>query len=137
MVAAEDARFGVNGVNIGLFCSTPMVALTRAIGPKAAFEMLTTGEFVPAARARELGLVNRLAPAAALDEAAMSLATTLAGKLTAAVRIGKRAFYDQLGLPLDQAYRLTGEAMTGNMLLRDTAEGIGAFLDKRPPDWQG
>ncbi len=136
VVAADGARFGVNGVNIGLFCSTPMVALTRAIGPKAAFEMLTTGEFVDAARGRELGLVNRVVPPDRLEDETMALAQTVAGKLTAAVRIGKRAFHDQLGLPLAEAYRRTGAAMTQNMLLRDTDEGIGAFIEKRAPDWQ-
>lgn len=134
-VAAEDARFGVNGVNIGLFCSTPMVALTRNLPRKQAFEMLTTGEFLSAARAREVGLVNRIAPLEALEDQTMALARTVAGKLGAAVRIGKRAFHDQIGLPLDQAYAMTGAAMVGNMLLRDTDEGISAFLDKRKPDW--
>lgn len=135
VVAAEDARFGVNGVNIGLFCSTPMVALTRKVPPAVAFEMLTTGEFLPAPRAREVGLVNRIAPAADLDSATRELAETLAAKLTAAVHIGKRSFYDQQGLPLDQAYALTGDRMIENMLWRDTDEGITAFLEKRKPDW--
>lgn len=135
VVAAEDARFGVNGVNIGLFCSTPMVALTRKVPPAVAFEMLTTGEFLPAARAREVGLVNRIAPPADLSATTRSLAETLSAKLTAAVKIGKRSFYDQMGLPLDQAYALTGAAMVENMLWRDTDEGIRAFLEKRKPDW--
>lgn len=135
VVASEDARFGVNGVNIGLFCSTPMVALTRKVPPAIAFEMLTTGEFLSAPRAREVGLVNRVAPADALEEQTRHLAGTLAAKLTAAVHIGKRAFYDQLGLPLDQAYTRTGATMVENMLWRDTDEGISAFLQKRKPDW--
>ena len=134
-VAAADARFGVNGVNIGLFCSTPMVALTRNLPRKQAFEMLTTGGFIPAERAREVGLVNRVVPPAELEAATLELARTVAGKLGAAVRIGKRAFYDQIGLPLDQAYAMTGAAMVDNMLLRDTDEGISAFIDKRKPDW--
>ena len=134
-VAATDARFGVNGVNIGLFCSTPMVALTRNLPRKQAFEMLTTGEFIPAARAREVGLINRIAEPGALESQTMALALTVAGKLGAAVRIGKRAFYDQIALPLDQAYAHTGAVMVENMLLRDTAEGISAFIDKRRPDW--
>lgn len=134
-VAAGDARFGVNGVNIGLFCSTPMVALTRNLPRKQAFEMLTTGEFIPADRARELGLVNRVVPPAELDTETLNLARTLAGKLGAALRIGKRGFYDQIGLPLDQAYESTGAAMVENMLLRDTDEGINAFIEKRKPDW--
>jgi enoyl-CoA hydratase/carnithine racemase len=134
-VAASDARFGVNGVNIGLFCSTPMVALTRNLPRKQAFEMLVTGEFIPAERAREVGLVNRVVPPEALEAETMALARTVAAKLVAAVRIGKRGFYDQIGLPLDQAYALTGAAMVQNMLLRDTDEGISAFIDKRKPDW--
>lgn len=135
VTAADTARFGVNGVNIGLFCSTPMVALTRKVPPAIAFEMLTTGEFLTAARAREVGLVNRIAPLEALSAETTALARTIAAKLTAAVRIGKRAFYDQQGLPLAEAYALTGTAMRENMLWRDTAEGIAAFLEKRPPDW--
>ena len=135
VVAAEDARFGVNGVNIGLFCSTPMVALTRKIPPAVAFEMLTTGEFLTAPRAREVGLVNRLAPPEALEETSLALAQTVAAKLGSAVKIGKAGFYDQLGLPLAQAYAQTGAAMVENMLWRDTQEGIAAFLEKRKPDW--
>ncbi len=134
-VAAEGTRFGVNGVNIGLFCSTPMVALSRNIPRKQAFEMLTTGQFIDTDRALELGLINRAVPHDDLEAAADELADTVAAKLGAAVRIGKRAFYDQLEMPLDQAYAYTGEVMVENMLYRDTAEGIAAFLEKRPPDW--
>lgn len=134
-VAAEGTRFGVNGVNIGLFCATPMVALSRAVPPKAAFEMLTTGEFIPAERARELGLVNRVVPAAELQAAAMQMAQTIATKLPAAVRMGKRAFYEQLTLGLAPAYGCAGETMCENMMLPDTDEGISAFLDKRKPSW--
>lgn len=135
VVAAEDARFGVNGVNIGLFCSTPMVALTRKVPPAIAFEMLTTGEFLSAARAREVGLVNRIAPPGHLAAETRKLAETLAAKLSAAVHIGKRSFYDHQGLSLAEAYALTGARMTENMLWRDTEEGITAFLEKRKPDW--
>jgi enoyl-CoA hydratase/carnithine racemase len=135
-VAAEDARFGVNGVNIGLFCSTPMVALSRNLPRKQAFEALVTGEFLPAARARELGLVNRVVPPEALASATAALAGTVAAKLGAAVRIGKRAFYEQLQMPLAEAYVFTGAAMVENMLLPPTDEGISAFLDKRPADWR-
>lgn len=134
-VAAEGTRFGVNGVNIGLFCSTPMVALTRNIGRKAAFELLTTGQFVDAARAVELGLVNRAVPHEALETETRQLAGTVAAKLNAAVRIGKRAFYEQAEMDLAGAYAHTGRVMADNMLLRDTDEGITAFLEKRSPDW--
>ena len=135
-VAAQGTRFGVNGVNIGLFCSTPMVALSRNVPAKQAFEMLTTGEFIDAARAREIGLINRIAAPDALHDETMQLAETIASKLSGAVRIGKQAFYDQIALPLDQAYAHTGAVMVDNMLWRDTEEGIAAFLEKRPPDWQ-
>lgn len=134
-IAAEDTRFGVNGVNIGLFCSTPMVALSRNIPRKQAFEMLTTGQFITAARAVELGLVNRAVPAAELEAATEELATTVAGKLSAAVRIGKEAFYRQIEMPVAAAYEYTGQVMVENMMLRDTEEGISAFIEKRPPDW--
>lgn len=134
-VAAENVRFGVNGINIGLFCATPMVALTRAIHPRAAFEMLVTGEFIDAARARELGLVNRVVPAEKLAEETMALAQLVATKLPAAVRLGKRAFREQLGLGLADAYRQTGAVMCENLMLPDTDEGLNAFLEKRPPSW--
>ncbi|SFI39724.1 enoyl-CoA hydratase [Albimonas pacifica] len=135
-VAAETTRFGVNGVNIGLFCSTPMVALTRNAPAKHAFEMLTTGEFIDAARAREIGLVNRVVPEGEQSEAALALARTVADKLGVAVRIGKEAFYAQAGMSLEAAYAYTGRVMAENMLHRDTAEGVQAFLEKRDPDWK-
>ncbi|PQO22846.1 enoyl-CoA hydratase [Rhodobacteraceae bacterium WD3A24] len=135
-VAAEGTRFGVNGVSIGLFCSTPMVALARNIPRKHAFEMLTTGEFVDAVRARELGLVNRVAAPETLDAATRELADSVAAKLAPAVRIGKRTFYEQAQMDLAAAYEHAGNAMVENMLWRDTDEGISAFLDKRRPDWQ-
>lgn len=134
-VAADGTRFGVNGVNIGLFCSTPMVALTRNMPRKQAFELLTTGGFIEADRAAELGLINRAVPADQLDDHVQQLAETLAAKLPAAMRVGKRLFYDQLEQPVDSAYRMTAAAMVENMLEPDTAEGISAFLEKRPPDW--
>lgn len=134
-VAAEGTRFGVNGVNIGLFCSTPMVALTRNLGRKAAFELLTTGELIEAEEARRLGLVNRVSPPERLAAATRELAGTLAGKLGPVVAIGKRAFYDQAEMRLDDAYAHAGAVMTQNMLREDTEAGIAAFLDKRPPSW--
>jgi len=134
-VAAEGVRFGVNGVNIGLFCSTPMVALSRAIPPRAAFELLVTGEFIEAGRARELGLVNRVAPPAALEAETMALARTIAAKLPAAVRLGKRAFHAQRNLALADAYDATNPVICENLMLPETAEGIQAFLEKRPPNW--
>ncbi len=135
-VAAEGTRFGVNGVNIGLFCSTPMVALSRNIPRKQAFEMLTTGDFIDTARARDLGLINRAVPVDDLESEFMRLAQTLAEKLGTAVRIGKTAFYNQLEMGIDQAYDYTGQVMVENMLDADTNEGISAFLDKREPDWR-
>lgn len=134
-VAATGTRFGVNGVNIGLFCSTPMVALSRNVPRKQAFEMLTTGEFIDASRARELGLVNRVVAPEDLEAETTVLATTVAEKLASAVKIGKQAFYEQLQMPLDAAYAFTGDVMVHNMMDTDTAEGIQAFIEKRKPDW--
>ncbi|MBD3663133.1 enoyl-CoA hydratase [Sulfitobacter aestuariivivens] len=134
-VAATGTRFGVNGVNVGLFCSTPMVALSRNIPRKQAFEMLTTGSFIDAERAQELGLINRVVAPEALGSQTSELADQIAGKLGVAVKIGKRAFYEQLQLPTAQAYEYTGQVMVENMLHRDTEEGINAFLDKRDPTW--
>ena len=135
-IAAHGTRFGVNGVNIGLFCSTPMVALSRNIARKQAFEMLTTGKFIDADKAEDLGLINRVVPAEALEEEAIALAQTVASKLGAAVKIGKEAFYQQAEMGLEDAYAFTGEVMVENMLYRDTEEGIAAFLEKRSPDWE-
>ncbi|MGB0608026.1 MAG: enoyl-CoA hydratase [Paracoccaceae bacterium] len=135
-VAADSTRFGVNGVNIGLFCSTPMVALSRNIPRKQAFEMLTTGQFINAERARELGLVNRIASEDELEEATTELAETVASKLAVAVKIGKEAFYNQLQMPLSEAYDYTGSVVAENMLFRDTEEGISAFIEKRDPNWE-
>jgi enoyl-CoA hydratase/carnithine racemase len=134
-VAADETRFGVNGVNIGLFCSTPMVALSRNIPRKQAFEMLTTGRFVSAGRAVELGLINRAVHTDRLEDETMEIAQSIAEKLGAAMRIGKRAFYEQLQMTQDQAYHYTGAVMVENMLNDDTAEGIAAFLEKRAPNW--
>lgn len=134
-VAAEGTKFGVNGVNIGLFCSTPMVALTRNVSRKQAFEMLTTGRFIDTEEAHSIGLINRAVPHDELESATYELAETVAAKLASAVRIGKRAFYDQAQMTTEQAYAFAGEVMVQNMLDRDTDEGITAFLEKRKPDW--
>jgi enoyl-CoA hydratase/carnithine racemase len=136
-VAAGTARFATPGVDIGLFCSTPMVALSRAVGRKAAMEMLLTGDLVDAARAREIGLVNRVVPEAELDAAVTALAGQIAAKSPLTVAIGKEAFYRQAEMALDAAYAYTAEVMTRNMLARDAREGIDAFLAKRPPVWTG
>ena len=134
-VAAEGTRFGVNGINIGLFCSTPMVALSRNIPRKQAFEMLTTGDFIDADRAAELGLINRAVPHEAFEAATQELAEKLAGKLGVAVKIGKESFYKQLEMGLEEAYAFTGANMAENMLYRETEKGVAAFLDKRKPEW--
>ncbi len=134
-VAADDAKFATPGVNIGLFCSTPMVALTRNAGRKAAMEMLLTGDMIGAARAREWGLINRVAPPAELDAAVAALAAQIAGKSARTLAIGKEAFYRQADMELDDAYRYAAAAMTRNMQTKDAAEGIDAFLAKRPPVW--
>ena len=134
-VAATGTRFGVNGVNIGLFCSTPMVALSRNIPRKKAFEMLTTGDFINAERAEELGLINRVVAPEDLQAETAALAGQIASKLGSAVKLGKTAFYQQIQMPIDQAYKYTGDVMVENMQHKDTQEGIAAFLEKRPPDW--
>ncbi|MDB3928826.1 enoyl-CoA hydratase [Paracoccaceae bacterium] len=134
-VAGQGTQFGVNGVNIGLFCSTPMVALSRNIPRKQAFEMLTTGQFIDADRAMSLGLVNRVVAHDELGSETRALADTVAAKLAVAVKIGKEAFYNQLQMPVEAAYTYAGDVMVTNMLHRDTEEGISAFLEKRPPEW--
>ena len=134
-VAADTCRFGVNGVNIGLFCSTPMVALTRNIARKAAFEMLTTGRFIDAGEAQTLGLINRAVPETALANETRALAQTIADKLPVAVKTGKQAFYEQAQMGTADAYAYTGARMVENMLDAQTNEGINAFLEKRAPDW--
>ncbi|SDF91572.1 Enoyl-CoA hydratase/carnithine racemase [Limimonas halophila] len=137
-VAADDARLATSGVNIGLFCSTPMVALSRNVARKAAMEMLLLGEFVEAERARELGLVNRVVPRADLEGASMEMARTIADKSPVAIKIGKRAFYEQAEMTLEEAYAYAGRVMAENMMARDTEAGIGAFTRKEPmPEWTG
>ncbi len=136
-VAADTARFATPGVNIGLFCSTPMVALTRAVPRKQAMEMLLTGEMVDAARAREIGLVNRVVPEAGLDAAVDALAAVIAAKSPLTLAIGKEAFARQAEMPLDAAYAYAAEVMTRNMMAADAREGIDAFLARRAPVWTG
>ncbi|HLQ19461.1 MAG TPA: enoyl-CoA hydratase [Tabrizicola sp.] len=132
IVASETARFGVNGINLGLFCATPAVALTRRLAPGVAFELLTTGDFLAAVRAHELGVVNRLASPDRIAEETLDLARQIAAKDPAAIRLGKRAFQAQLGQPLGEAYARAGAIMVENVLLPDTAQGIQAFIDRRP-----
>jgi enoyl-CoA hydratase/carnithine racemase len=136
-VAAETARFATPGVNIGLFCSTPMVALSRAVGRKPALEMLLTGDLISASRAREIGLVNRVVPEAELDAEVTRLAAKIAGKSPLTLAIGKEAFYRQAEMELETAYDYASAVMTRNMMARDAAEGIDAFLAKRAPIWSG
>lgn len=135
VVAAEEARFGVNGIDVGLFCSTPMVALTRKVPPAVAFELLVTGAFLSAARAREVGLVNQVVPAGELAGATRALAGRIAAKLPLAIRLGKAAFHEQMGLSRAEAYARMGLCMAKNMATPETAEGIAAFLEKRRPVW--
>ncbi len=134
-VAADTARFATPGVNIGLFCSTPMVALSRAVGRKAAMEMLLTGDMVDAPRAAVLGLVNHAVPEAALDEAVWALARRVASRSSAAIGLGKPAFYQQAEMPLAGAYAYTSAVMVRNMEEHDAEEGIDAFLQRRAPLW--
>jgi enoyl-CoA hydratase/carnithine racemase len=135
-VASTAASFATPGVDIGLFCSTPMVALSRNVAPKHAMEMLLTGEAVSAEDARRIGLVNRVVPAGRERDAAMELARKIASKSALTVKIGKEAFYRQLEMNLADAYAYASQTMVENMLARDAEEGIGAFIEKRTPQWQ-
>jgi enoyl-CoA hydratase/carnithine racemase len=135
-VASEAATFATPGVDIGLFCSTPMVALSRNIPRKQAMEMLLTGEPVSAATARDIGLVNRVVAAGRERDAAIALAQKVALKSAYTVKLGKAAFYRQAEMSLADAYRYAAEVMTENMMARDAEEGIGAFIEKRDPKWQ-
>jgi enoyl-CoA hydratase/carnithine racemase len=136
-IAAEGARFATPGVRIGLFCSTPMVAVSRAIGRKRALEMLLTGEFVDAHTAAEWGLVNRVVPADELEEATRALVDKIASASPYTVRIGKQAFYRQIDLPQHAAYEYTRDVMVENTRAGDAQEGMSAFLQKRNPTWKG
>jgi len=136
VVAAEAARFCTPGVDIGLFCSTPAVALSRAVPRKAAMEMLLTAEPIDAGEARRIGLVNRVVPAGALRDEAQALAARIAARSALAVQLGKRTFHRQSGRPLAEAYEVAAAAMVENLLAEDAAEGIGAFLARRSPEWR-
>jgi enoyl-CoA hydratase/carnithine racemase len=137
-IASNEAKFATSGVNIGLFCSTPMVALSRNISRKLAMEMLLLGEFLPAARVAEMGLINRTVAQEGLEDASMEMARIIADKSSAAIKVGKRAFYEQLQMPLEDAYTFAGRVMAQNMMARDAAAGIGAFTRKESmPEWTG
>ncbi len=135
-IASAEATFGVSGINAGLFCSTPMVPLSRNIARKHAMEMLLTGDLISAPEAFRIGLVNHVVPPGSELDAALALGRKIAGKSSHVVRIGKQAFYRQLEMGLDDAYRFTAEVMVENMLADDAQEGISAFIAKRPPSWK-
>jgi enoyl-CoA hydratase/carnithine racemase len=135
-VASESAQFSTPGVHIGLFCSTPMVALSRNVSNKHAMEMLLTGDMIPAEDAYRIGLVNRVVPAGKAAESALELARQIAAKSMLTVKVGKEAFYRQREMNLADAYKLTVDVMVENMLARDAEEGIGAFIEKRDPEWE-
>jgi len=134
-VAAAGSRFAVSGINLGLFCSTPSVALSRNVSRKRALEMLLTGDFISAEEARDYGLINRVVPPDELQSATEALALRIAAKPQIAIEMGKRLFYSQLETGIEQAYQLAGETMACNMMHPDTLEGVQAFLEKRPPSW--
>jgi enoyl-CoA hydratase/carnithine racemase len=135
-VASASAKFGVSGINAGLFCSTPMAPLSRNVARKHAMEMLLTGDLIPAEEALRIGLVNRVVAAGTERDAALALGRKIAAKSSHVVKIGKEAFYRQLEMGLEEAYRYTAEVMVKNLLARDAEEGIQAFVEKRPPKWE-
>ncbi|HUW38892.1 MAG TPA: enoyl-CoA hydratase [Rhodocyclaceae bacterium] len=135
-VAALEARFAVSGINVGLFCSTPAVALSRNMGRKAALEMLLTGDFIDAGEAQRRGLVNRVVAASELDAEVKKLTDSILAKSAVAVAMGKQMFYQQLEMGLSGAYQLASETMACNMMAEDAAEGIDAFMAKRKPQWK-
>ena len=136
-VAGEDARFATPGINIGLFCSTPMVALTRNVPRKRAMEMLLLGDLLPAKEAADYGLVNRVVPSGGAWHDALAMAKLIASKSPATVAVGKEAYYRQLEMPLADAYAEAARVMVENMMYQDAEEGISAFLEKRPANWKG
>ena len=135
-IAAEEARFAVSGINVGLFCSTPSVALARNIGRKRALEMLLTGEFISAQQAAEEGLINRAVPADQLDAEIKRLTDSICAKSIPAIRTGKAMYYRQLEMGVKEAYQYAGDVMAGNMMYEDAGEGIDAFMAKRKPAWK-
>ncbi len=136
-VAADVSRFAVSGINVGLFCSTPSVGLSRNMGRKQAFEMLVTGDFIDAHEAQRRGLINRVVPLEALDGEVERLCASIVAKSPVAIRMGKQMFYRQLEMGLDAAYQMASETMACNMMSEDAAEGIDAFMAKRKPQWNG
>ena len=136
-VASDQSRFGVNGIDVGLFCATPAVAVTRVVSTKRAMEMLLTGEMIDAATALEFGLVNRVVRRESLSDAVREIAQSIAAKSPVAVKLGKRAVYKQAGMGLADAYEHTSRVMVENMLAADAEEGIDAFFEKRRPNWRG
>ncbi|MCV0424444.1 MAG: enoyl-CoA hydratase [Roseibium sp.] len=134
-IATDTATFCTPGVNIGLFCSTPMVALSRNVAPKQAMEMLLTGEAIDASTAKEFGLINRIVPRDYLEQIVQKYAEVIASKSAKTLMIGKEAFYRQLEMPLSEAYDFAAQTMVENMMAKDAEEGISAFLQKRKPEW--
>ena len=135
-VSSEDAIFATPGVNIGLFCSTPMVAVSRKVSRKKTMKMLLTGDPINAEYAKEIGLINDYYPISELEEEVLKLARKIASKSNLTIKIGKKAFYKQLEMPLSKAYKYTSEIMTKNAMQLDAEEGISAFLEKRKPNWK-
>ena len=135
-VASEEARFATSGINAGLFCSTPSVALSRNVPPKAAFEMLFTGDFITAKQAEDFALINHAVPAEQLDDAVRALADKMIAKSAVSIRMGKELFYKQLETTRTDAYKLAAETMACNMMSEDAGEGFDAFIEKRKPEWK-